>query len=197
MRDNVWCYSGVQRPDLCEQLWQKMQESGIPPSNFTLTILIKMFGRAGKLQRAFAAVQELPKRYGFAINAHVYTCLMSACIANKEFSKALDVFHCMKKDRVPPDAKTYETALFGTLRSGQLDEALQIVRDAFCLDSPPSCSMVDHASRRSGGYGGNNQRRQGATRFAGIPGLNMDPRHMRNMWTAMRDAGKFGVSLVC
>lgn len=69
---------------MCEKLWQQMQASGIPPSNFTLTILIKMFGRAGKLNRAFEAVRQMPKRYGFNINAHVYTCLMSACVTNKE-----------------------------------------------------------------------------------------------------------------
>lgn len=76
----------LQRVALCEYLWEEMQREGIPPSNFTLTILIKMHGRMYQLQKAFDLVKELPRKYGFRINAHVYTCLMAACIVNKEVS---------------------------------------------------------------------------------------------------------------
>eukprot|EP00972_Heterocapsa_arctica_P009043 1332218-Heterocapsa_arctica.AAC.1 len=67
-----------------------MEVAGIAPSNFTLSILTKLYGRCGDLEAAFKVVGSYPERYGFKVNAQVYTCLMSACIANGELSRALD-----------------------------------------------------------------------------------------------------------
>lgn len=66
------------------KLWKEMQALHIRPSNFTLTILIKLHGRMRQLEAAFDLVRQLPKIHHFKINAHVYTCLMAACIANGE-----------------------------------------------------------------------------------------------------------------
>lgn len=62
-----------------------------------------MFGRAGKLNKAFEAVRQLPKRYGFSINAHVYTCLMSACIANKEVNNMIYPFYDLSNFMIYPN----------------------------------------------------------------------------------------------
>lgn len=37
-----------------------------------------------QLPVAFELVKQLPKMYDFRINAHVYTCLMAACIENRQ-----------------------------------------------------------------------------------------------------------------
>eukprot|EP00921_Rhytidocystis_pertsovi_P004731 GHVQ01008212.1.p1 GENE.GHVQ01008212.1~~GHVQ01008212.1.p1 ORF type:complete len:1253 (-),score=247.56 GHVQ01008212.1:4083-7841(-) len=124
------------RADLCEELWSDMRSSGICPSNFTLTILIKMYGRTGLLQKAFELVEDLPARYGFTINAHVYTCLMSACITNKKYQMAYEVFGCMQRDGIRPDAKTYQTIVYGCSKGGLLREAVQLVEESFA-GSPP------------------------------------------------------------
>ncbi|KAK1442310.1 ATPase expression protein 3 [Babesia gibsoni] len=116
---------------LCEKLWEQMQLHGIAPSNFTLTILIKMYGRSGQLDKVFDLVARLPVEYGFSINAHVYTCLMSACIANGRYSTAIDVYKCMKDGGIKPDARTYETLLLAASKGNMFAEAADILRDIY------------------------------------------------------------------
>merc|ERR1719198_940937 len=65
---------------LTEQVLGDMEKAGIAPSNFTLSILIKLYGRCSDLEAAFSVVETFPGKYGFKVNAQVYTCLMSACI---------------------------------------------------------------------------------------------------------------------
>ncbi|EDO05847.1 pentatricopeptide repeat domain containing protein [Babesia bovis T2Bo] len=119
---------------LCEKLWEQMRIHGIAPSNFTLTILIKMYGRSGQLDKVFDLVERLPAEYGFTINAHVYTCLMSACITNGRYNTALDIYRCVKDGSVKPDAKTYETLLQGVTRGNLFAEAVDLLRDMYNLD---------------------------------------------------------------
>merc|ERR1719486_989537 len=68
---------------LMEKVLADMEESKVAPSNFTLSILIKLYGRLGDVERAFKVVETYPKKYGFDLNATVYTCLMSTCISNE------------------------------------------------------------------------------------------------------------------
>merc|ERR1719454_182673 len=67
---------------LTETVLADMEEAGVAPSNFTLSILVKLYGRCRELERAFEVVETLPVKYSFEVNATVNTCLMSACIAN-------------------------------------------------------------------------------------------------------------------
>lgn len=123
---------------LCEKLWEQMRLHGIAPSNFTLTILIKMYGRSGQLDKVFELVGRLPMEYGFTINAHVYTCLMSACITNSRYSTALDIYKCMKDGGIKADAKTYETLLLGATRGNLFVEAADVLKDMYNLSNDNS-----------------------------------------------------------
>ncbi|KAK2194858.1 bifunctional Tetratricopeptide-like helical domain superfamily/Pentatricopeptide repeat [Babesia duncani] len=116
---------------LCEMLWDQMQKHEIPPSNFTLTILIKMYGRSGQLDKVFELVGRLPVEYNFTINAHVYTCLMSACISNQRYSMALDIYDCMKNAAIKPDAKTFETLIQGATRGSLFKKIVSIINDLY------------------------------------------------------------------
>ncbi|XP_955088.1 uncharacterized protein TA04350 [Theileria annulata] len=120
---------------LCEKLWSQMQEYNIPPSNFTLTILIKMYGRSGQLDKVFELADELPKRYNFSINTHVYTCLMSACITNGRYAMVLDIYKYMKINGVKPDAKTFETIIQGLSRGSLFKEAAHVVTEVYSLSN--------------------------------------------------------------
>merc|ERR1719473_140919 len=104
-----------------------MEAAGIAPSNFTLSILVKLYGRCKDLNRAFEIVEEYPTKYGFQINAHTYTCLMSTCISNNQTAKALEVFDAMKAQGCHPDAKTYSTLINGCLKSGDMEAAVRLV----------------------------------------------------------------------
>jgi pentatricopeptide repeat protein len=127
-----------QMRSLTEMVLKDMQTAGIAPSNFTLSILVKLYGRCNDLEMAFQVVDTYPSKYSFDLNAQVYTCLMSACIANGELSRAIDVYDRMTKAGCASDAKTYQTLLSGCLRHGDLDGATKLVDDALKRD-PPLC----------------------------------------------------------
>eukprot|EP01054_Gregarina_sp_Poly1_P002014 Gregarina_sp_Poly_1__2013@NODE_1529_length_3921_cov_123_027244_g248_i3_p1_GENE_NODE_1529_length_3921_cov_123_027244_g248_i3NODE_1529_length_3921_cov_123_027244_g248_i3_p1_ORF_typecomplete_len875_score132_17PPR_long/PF17177_4/1e02PPR_long/PF17177_4/0_0006PPR_long/PF17177_4/4e39PPR_long/PF17177_4/5e23PPR_2/PF13041_6/1_8e03PPR_2/PF13041_6/2_1e03PPR_2/PF13041_6/1_9e10PPR_2/PF13041_6/7e15PPR_2/PF13041_6/1_2e13PPR_2/PF13041_6/1_3e12PPR_2/PF13041_6/2_3e06PPR_2/PF13041_6/0_01PPR_3/PF13812_6/53PPR_3/PF13 len=123
---------------LCEQVWTSMVSDNVIPSNFTLTIFIKLFGRLGRLDRIFELVDEFPGRYGFAVNGHVYTCLMSACISNQRFDHVYDIFQKMLASRAStgfPDAKSFETALGGLLKGGFFKEGTTVLKLAFGVEN--------------------------------------------------------------
>mmetsp|Transcript_159223 Transcript_159223/g.296865 ORF Transcript_159223/g.296865 Transcript_159223/m.296865 type:complete len:1024 (+) Transcript_159223:108-3179(+) len=121
---------------LTEQVLKDMEAAGIAPSNFTLSILVKLYGRCNDLDTAFSVVDLYPKKYGFALNAQVYTCLMSACIANGALSRALDVHRGMSLAGCVSDGKTYQTLLSGCVRHGDLDAAARLMEEALTNNSP-------------------------------------------------------------
>merc|ERR1719174_973161 len=55
------------------RLLAEMQAEGVQPSNFTLSVLVKLMNRARKLDQAFSLVRELSQKYNFKPNVHVYT----------------------------------------------------------------------------------------------------------------------------
>lgn len=142
---------------LTEMVLKDMETAGIAPSNFTLSILVKLYGRCNDLETAFKVVETYPRKYGFDLNAQVYTCLMSACIANGALPRALDVYGRMTKSGCASDAKTYQTLLSGCLRHDDLDNAARLVHDALRRDPPLSLdrevveSVLFMAARRGRG----------------------------------------------
>merc|ERR1719487_1898116 len=120
---------------LTEQVLGDMEEANVAPSNFTLSILIKLYGRLGDVDRAFEIVETYPQKYGFELNATVYTCLMSTCMSNDNAEKALEVFEMMKTSKCAPDSKTYLTLINGCLRKDKLEDAVKLVDEAMGLGS--------------------------------------------------------------
>jgi len=139
---------------LTEMVLRDMEAAGIAPSNFTLSILVKLYGRCNDLETAVKVVETYPKKYGFDLNVQVYTCLMSACIANGELSRALEVHEKMIKAGCASDAKTYQTLLNGCLRHDDIANATRLVSDALqrdpslCLDRDVVESVLFMTARR-------------------------------------------------
>merc|ERR1719171_2643392 len=100
---------------MCEQVIRDMEEACIKPSNHTVSILVKLYGRCRDLESAFRCFQDMPRQNGFKANAAVFTCLMSTCISNNQLERALELRHQMVKERVMPAQKTYSTLLRGAL----------------------------------------------------------------------------------
>jgi pentatricopeptide repeat protein len=119
---------------LTEQVLRDMEDANVAPSNFTLSILVKLYGRTGDIERAFEVAESYPAKYGFDMNATVYTCLMSSCISNDRLEKAMEVFEMMKSAKCAPDAKTYQTLINGCLKKGSVAEAVKLVDHAMGLD---------------------------------------------------------------
>merc|ERR1719421_2479164 len=70
------------RVDDALRLLDDMKLSGCVPSNYTLSIMVKLLGRARRLDEVFALVEELSQANGFNPNVQVYTCLVQACVQN-------------------------------------------------------------------------------------------------------------------
>merc|ERR1719506_779886 len=65
---------GCVRGNLVEEglkLLDEMQHEGVKPSNYTLSILVKLLNRSRNLDGAFAIVENLSNTHGFKPNVHV------------------------------------------------------------------------------------------------------------------------------
>lgn len=115
---------------LTEEVLRDMEAACVSPSNFTVSILVKLYGRCGDLEAAFDIVEEYPERYGFQVNTQVFTCLMSACIANGALPRAMALLEGMEARGCTPDARTHQTLLGGCLRASDVAGVSRVLRDA-------------------------------------------------------------------
>merc|ERR1719261_266352 len=87
---------------------EEMQEDAIPPSNFTLSIVVKIWGyKAKKLDEAFRACERIQRQYNIPkLNVHVYTNLIQACVFCRDLSRALQTLDEMvNKARIRPEMR--------------------------------------------------------------------------------------------
>jgi len=118
-----------------DKLYKEMLERNCSPTNFTLGVLVKRYGRDNQLDKAFEVVDTLPPKYGFKPNTQEMTCLISACLMNKQLPRALQVYKRMQAYGPGPDGVTYERLITGLLRAGKVAQAVEILRDAYGLTS--------------------------------------------------------------
>jgi len=116
-----------------KSLIDQMQSEGIKPSNFTLSVLVKLMGNATKIDEVFDLVASMTKKHGFKANAHVYANLVQACVANRKLPRALAVLEEMAKDNQQPDIRTYSTALRACTNAGMYEQAVCLARAALGL----------------------------------------------------------------
>merc|ERR1719313_523921 len=107
------------RVDDALNLLEDMHKHNVRPSNFTLSILVKLLGRSRRLNQAFAMVEETCKRFDLQANIHVYTCLLFACFQNRQMPRALQLHDSMITEAgVEPDERTYAVLARGCITAG-------------------------------------------------------------------------------
>jgi len=111
----------------------EMQAAGVRPSNYTLSILVKLLGRVRRLNQAFSLVESLSAKHKFKPNVQVYTCLMQACIQNRKLDRALALHDQMVLADCPPDEKLYTGLARGCLQLRAPQKAVEVVRTAYQL----------------------------------------------------------------
>lgn len=121
------------RMDLVDLVLEDMDTLGIKPSNFTLGILVKMYGRRHQLDKAFHVIEELPRKHGLQVNSQVRTCLMCACLSNHDLNRAMKVYEEIKEAAGCTDVKACSCLVSGLTRMGELDKAVALVEDAYGL----------------------------------------------------------------
>merc|ERR1719460_887949 len=119
------------RPDEALQLLSDMKKSGVAPSNYTLSMLVKLMGRCKRLNQAFVMLEEISKEYGLKINIQVYTCLIQGCFNAGQASKAIALHEKIMKEGLVPDSMTYTVLVRGCVQAGLLDKAVELVKFAY------------------------------------------------------------------
>jgi len=136
------------------RLLEEMQNGGVQPSNFTLSILVKLMNRSRRLEQAFALVEQITKKYNFQPNVHVYTNLVQACVSNQQMKRGLDVLEQMIQKRIVPDSRTYSILVRASMSKGLCEQAINLLKGAlglpdsntfpFLEQSCAFCPNVDH-----------------------------------------------------
>eukprot|EP00746_Dinoflagellata_sp_MGD_P158203 gnl/MRDRNA2_/MRDRNA2_86416_c0_seq1.p1 gnl/MRDRNA2_/MRDRNA2_86416_c0~~gnl/MRDRNA2_/MRDRNA2_86416_c0_seq1.p1 ORF type:complete len:1075 (+),score=265.47 gnl/MRDRNA2_/MRDRNA2_86416_c0_seq1:152-3376(+) len=125
----------LHRVEDAQNLLEDMQEHGVNPSNYTLSILVKLFGRTRRLNQAFKTVEQISAKNGLRPNIHVYTCLMQACIQNRQLDKALTLHDTMVTEGgIHVDEKCYSVLVRGCLQASRPDKAAMTIRCAYGLE---------------------------------------------------------------
>jgi pentatricopeptide repeat protein len=133
------------------QLLKEMEDSDVAPSNFTLSLLVKLMNRARKLDEAFRLVNDLSKKFRFSPNVHVYTNLIQACVSNRQLNRGFDTLALMIKERVKPESRTYCVLVRACMSQGQHADAVALLRGALGLPGAHDlvancpCPKLDHA----------------------------------------------------
>jgi pentatricopeptide repeat protein len=115
------------------RLLEEMQNEGVQPSNFTLSILVKLMNRARKLEQAFSIVDSITKKYNFRPNVHVYTNLIQACVANQQLSRGMGLLEQMVQERVVPESRTYAILVRACMFKNLVDQAVGLMKGALGL----------------------------------------------------------------
>eukprot|EP00420_Gonyaulax_spinifera_P031130 CAMPEP_0197871124 /NCGR_PEP_ID=MMETSP1439-20131203/1632_1 /TAXON_ID=66791 /ORGANISM="Gonyaulax spinifera, Strain CCMP409" /LENGTH=796 /DNA_ID=CAMNT_0043490053 /DNA_START=148 /DNA_END=2536 /DNA_ORIENTATION=+ len=101
----------------------EMRETGVTPSNYTLSMLIKLLGRCRRIDQAFSMVESISSEFGFRPNIQVYTCLIQACFYNRQPGRAASLFTRILEEGVRADEKLFTVVVRGHLQMGQVDKA--------------------------------------------------------------------------
>jgi pentatricopeptide repeat protein len=111
----------------------EMEAAFVKPTNFTLSLLMKLAGRSGQLEKGFELFEDIPRRHHFQPNVHVYANLVQTCLQHHALSRALSLVQKMAQVRVRPDGRMYGMLIRACVGSGDVKIAEALLRAAFGL----------------------------------------------------------------
>merc|ERR1719408_198125 len=120
------------------RLFEEMQAEGVRPSNFTLSILVKLLNRGRRLDQAFALVADVTSKYNFKANVHVYTNLVQGCVFSQQLPRAIGVLEQMFVEQVAPDSRTYSVLARACISKGLYVQAANLLKSALGLPDAPA-----------------------------------------------------------
>lgn len=139
------------RVDDALRMLEEMKAAGIKPTNYTLSILVKLLGHARRLSMALQMVDDISQQNNFRPNIQVYTCLVHACFQNKRLERALAVHESALAEGCYVDDKFYAVLARGCLQMRHPAKVVEVIRTAYrlagsSLTSPPKVVGVDAAT---------------------------------------------------
>mmetsp|Transcript_98734 Transcript_98734/g.156100 ORF Transcript_98734/g.156100 Transcript_98734/m.156100 type:complete len:1093 (+) Transcript_98734:130-3408(+) len=111
-----------------ERLLSDMRSDGISPSNYTLTVMVRLLGHARRLDRAVELVDEVTQKYRFKANSHVNSALIQACVSSRDLKRASTIFEQSVQDRALPDARTCQNLVKSFMTNGNSASAVNVLR---------------------------------------------------------------------
>merc|ERR1719182_842444 len=166
------------RVDEALALVEDMHKNNVRPSNFTLSILVKLLGRSRRLNQAFTTVEETCKRFDLQANIHVYTCLLYACFQNRQLPRALKLHDSMITEAgVEPRALEEVMSALSTAPNAE-HLAVPLLSDLKALGVHVERNVYARAVQTSVHRAGRNNSNPEAGAFASAKG--------DNSWTAVK-----------
>lgn len=136
------------RPNEALKLLDDMKKAGVTPSNYTLSILVKLMGRCRRLNQAFTIIEDISREFGLKVNIQVYTCLIQACFNNRQPAKAVALHDQIISEGLTPDEMTYSALVKGCLQAGLVDKAVHLTKCAHGLGTPKCKGMPPGVNAR-------------------------------------------------
>jgi len=124
------------RPNDAIKLLDDMRKNRVAPSNYTLSMIVKLMGRCRRLNQAFSIIDDLSREYGLKVNIQVYTCLIQGCFNNRQAAKAVALHDQILKEGLIPDEMLYSALVRGCVHAGLVDKAVHLTRCAHGLAVP-------------------------------------------------------------
>eukprot|EP00826_Nyctotherus_ovalis_P041403 TRINITY_DN415_c0_g2_i1.p1 TRINITY_DN415_c0_g2~~TRINITY_DN415_c0_g2_i1.p1 ORF type:complete len:694 (+),score=132.19 TRINITY_DN415_c0_g2_i1:89-2170(+) len=112
-----------------ERIIGDMTRLRIKFSNYTYSILVKLYTRSRMLHKALKVLDEM-KSNKIVPGIVVYTCLIQACIKSKAIDRAIQLFKEMREGKIRPDRIVYNVIINGCIFSGKLLAACTILQQA-------------------------------------------------------------------
>jgi pentatricopeptide repeat protein len=120
----------VSNPALAEKLFQDMLAAYISPTIYTMTALVKVYGKCGHSEQAMELVRTMEKVYGVKPTVVISTCLISGLLRQKKLQEAYACFQQMKEDGCEPDQQCVQTIVQGLTDGQMFDEVNSVVAGA-------------------------------------------------------------------
>ncbi|CEM02055.1 unnamed protein product [Vitrella brassicaformis CCMP3155] len=107
-----------------------MLSVGVKPTAVTFSILVKLYGKARMLDKAFQMIDDMEMKFHLRPSVLVYTSLIQACIRNRQVKRALEVFDTMNRKGERGDGFAFGTLINGCACALHFDAAIDIMQQA-------------------------------------------------------------------
>jgi len=113
---------------LAEKLFKDMQAANIRPSVYTLTAMVKVYGKCAQSEKAWELVQCMHERFALKPTVVIYTCLISGLMRQKKYADAYCAFQWMK-GMCTPDGQSVSTMILGLADSKMWTELVELCKE--------------------------------------------------------------------
>jgi len=130
--------------DECEWLVERMFAQGLNPSTYTLTVVVKIFTQAKRLEKAFEVVEKMQTKFHQRLATSVHNLLLQGCVKWRTYERGARACMKMMSDRYVLDSAICHSLIKGLLRISKPDLAGELMGSMLnSKDSRPADSLED------------------------------------------------------